>query len=371
MGTASALQHRTIDPNLPIDRGLRLAALRHGKSFLAQLREIWRLQRGPGKLRPAEYYYYRLYDDTKLSLVDKQQFIGQGLWQGIYRTCNPIEWWGFAHDKLTFYAFLQGFGLPHPITRAVVHPFRRALGLPLRTPADLAGYLRRASSYPFFGKPVTGIRSVGVMAARAWDAAQDAIVLDDGTAVAVDEFVQELEPYWQDGYLFQERLAPHSEVGRLCGGRLSTVRLIITVEPAGASLHCALWKIPVGANPADNFWRPGNLLAALDPNDGRVTRIIQGVGWDQVEVERHPDTSERLLDTILPDWPALTALGSEAARTVPRLRLQAWDIALTDRGPTLVEVNIGGDFNLPQLAHGRGMMDERFRAFVERCKQNG
>jgi hypothetical protein len=33
----------------------------------------------------------------------------------------------------------------------------------------------------------------------------------------------------------------------------------------------------------------------------------------------------------------------------------------------LVEVDIGGDFNLPQLAHATGLMDERFRAFVDRC----
>ena len=69
----------------------------------------------------------------------------------------------------------------------------------------------------------------------------------------------------------------------------------------------------------------------------------------------------------MPDWPALTALGLEAATVFPGLRMQAWDIALTDRGPVLVEVNIGGDFNLPQLAHDQGLMDERFRAFLERC----
>jgi hypothetical protein len=33
----------------------------------------------------------------------------------------------------------------------------------------------------------------------------------------------------------------------------------------------------------------------------------------------------------------------------------------------LVEANIGGDFNLPQLAHGSGLMDARFRAFLAAC----
>jgi len=33
----------------------------------------------------------------------------------------------------------------------------------------------------------------------------------------------------------------------------------------------------------------------------------------------------------------------------------------------LVAVNIGGDFNLPQLAFGRGLMDERSHAFLASC----
>jgi hypothetical protein len=52
---------------------------------------------------------------------------------------------------------------------------------------------------------------------------------------------------------------------------------------------------------------------------------------------------------------------------VGELRMQAWDVASTDCGPVLVEVHIGGEFNLLQLAHASGLMDERFRAFVDRC----
>jgi Sugar-transfer associated ATP-grasp len=100
---------------------------------------------------------------------------------------------------------------------------------------------------------------------------------------------------------------------------------------------------------------------------GTVTRVIQGTGPDQVEVTRHPDTDQPLIGATLPDWAALTELCLRAARAFPGLRMQAWDIALTERGPVLVEVNIGGDFNLPQLAHASGLMDERFRAFVAGC----
>jgi hypothetical protein len=93
-------------------------------------------------------------------------------------------------------------------------------------------------------------------------------------------------------------------------------------------------------------------------------RIIQGAGPDLEEVERHPNTHRVLNGVTLPDWPAAVNHTFEGATALPGLGLQAWDVALTDRGPVLVEVNIGGDFNLPQLATGKGLMDERLKAFV-------
>jgi hypothetical protein len=46
--------------------------------------------------------------------------------------------------------------------------------------------------------------------------------------------------------------------------------------------------------------------------------------------------------------------------------MQAWDVALTDRGPVLMEVNLGGDFSLPRSVGGAGLLDAEFVGFVER-----
>ncbi len=366
---SNVLQHTKIDAEFNLARSLHAAMARHGKSPWAQVLDIWRLRFGPGKLRPDEYYYYGLYDDRRFDLAEKLKFLGRATQDGIYRRCNAPEWWYIAHDKLVFYAILQGLGLPVPETRALYHAARRCFGpVPaLPDPQALAAHLRQGMAYPFFAKPATGIRSVGVAAAEAYDGARDAIVFKGERAQGVDAYVAELEPYRKDGYLFQEMLRPHPRLEELCGQRLSTVRLILLLEAAGPSILHALWKIPVGDNPADNFWRAGNLLAGLDAGTGRVTRVLQGVGPEQRALECHPDTERPLAGLELPDWPALTELSLEAARAFPGLRMQAWDIALTDRGPVLVEVNIGGDFNLPQLAHATGLMNERFRAFLDAC----
>ena len=49
----------------------------------------------------------------------------------------------------------------------------------------------------------------------------------------------------------------------------------------------------------------------------------------------------------------------------PDLRIVAMDIAITDRGPVVVEVNAGGDMDLTQLASGTGVLDQRFAAFLD------
>ena len=64
----------------------------------------------------------------------------------------------------------------------------------------------------------------------------------------------------------------------------------------------------------------------------------------------------------MPDWADVSELCVRAAQCLPDLRLQHWDIALTDRGPVALEVNVlgglrthqivaGGPGNLRRLAH--------------------
>ena len=366
----SVLQNVNIDPEIDIGHGLRHAASAHGKGIWSQLSEIWRLRFGQGKLDPKEYYYYRLYDDEAYSYEDKRRFLGKACWDQIYRRCNALKWWAIAHDKLAFSALLQGQNLPLPENRALYHPFRRCGDLPcLATREMLVEHLRKRMVYPVFAKPVTGIRSVGVAGIKSFDAASDSLILRNGQTVTVDDFVREVDDYRASGYLFQEMLQPHDDIVRLCGDRLTTLRLVVGLEDNGPFLMHALWKVPVGDNPADNFWRPGNLLAALDPESGEVRRVIQGIGPDQVEVEEHPDTGARLLGATLPDWWGALDMCLNAATMFAGLRLQAWDVALTDRGPVLIEVNIGGDLNLPQLALGAGLMQPSFTDFLTRSDQ--
>ncbi len=257
-----------------------------------------------------------------------------------------------------------------PSTFALYHPFR-TLGPTacLRSPEVLADFLRREASYPFFSKPVAGVNSLGVASVEAYDAAGDSLLLRDGRRVEVERFIAAIGRYFEKGYCFQQRLQPHPALVELCGQRMSSVRVFLIVGDEGLEILRASWKVSTGDHPADNFWRRGSLLAPIDVGSDRVERVIQGAGPEQSELEAHPDTGKTLHGAVLPDWPAVLETVLSAAAALPDCLVQGWDVAITDNGPVLIELEgDGGHPQMVQLPQGQGLYEGRFKDFYERQK---
>ena len=258
-------------------------------------------------------------------------------------------------------------GLPVPPLRATVHPSRRIPNVPaLADETDVTGFLIDPVSYPFFAKPIDGKYSLGVFRAEGYDRASGQIMMRGGGRWAIADCVRALleQPA---GYLLQRALEPHPAIAVAGGDRLWSVRLLMLLSPAGPEIAQAVVKIPTGTNVADNFWRPGNLVAAVNLDTGVIERVVQGSGKGLAVDVDHPDTGVNLLGMAIPDWFVAVDLCTRAAVTLPGIRTQSWDVALSDAGPVLLEVNWGGDLNLAQLAWGRGVLDERYRAHLRRC----
>ncbi len=335
-----------------------------GKNLASQVLEIARLARGEGKLTPEEYFDFRLYDDALYSAEEKKTFIGKNGATKIYQRVVSPYFLGMSHDKLIAGAILRGTGLPSPEILAVYHRNMNFGALPvLRSPDALADYLRSSITYPCFSKPVHGRESRGVAHLEAYDAENDSIILKDKGAIPLADFAEEIEKL-HSGAIFQELLLPHPELAKVCGDRVNTIRTITLIRPEGATIFRTLWKIAANGNIADNFWRRGNMMADIASETGEVKRLIRGKGPELEEFESHPETGAPIVGMTLPDWDRVAELSKNVALLFPHVRIIACDIAITDRGPLVVEFDAGGDMALPQIASGRGMMDDQFRAFL-------
>jgi hypothetical protein len=341
----------------------------YGKGVLSQFIEIARLRMGATGLAAEEYYFYRLFDDHQHSWSDKLTYGGTRLTSRIYRNLINVAWDAVLTDKLVFYAVASALGLPCPSVHAIACPVRRNYGsVPSFSPvSEVNDFLRHDMPYPFFVKPVKSSKGRGAVAVIERDPTSDVVTLGDGGTRSLTEFVAGLSDPEGSGLMFLELLRPHPDVADLGARAVSSVRMVVLLHDRGPELARAAWKIPVGASMADGLLL-GNVAANVDTRTGAVTGAISGTGLEQEEVEVHPDTGMPIVGVAVPDWSTAVELCMKAAPAFPAVRWQNWDIALTSRGPVILELNTPGGLRLVPSATRAGIYDEQFREFLRDYK---
>lgn len=344
-----------------VREGLRDAVFREGRNPAEVLREAVRLTRKPNRLSVREYFDYRLYRQ-ELDVEARTTYVGEEAAEHFYSWTNLVEHMATERDKVIFHQIMSAEGQPVPRIVALYHPYRSlSSARVLRTADDVEEFLLSEAEYPLFSKPVRERQSLGAQIWTDVDPATHSIVTRGGELVLLTDLLRAIKRFDFGGYLFQELLRPDERLERVCGSAVSTVRFMVLLDDRSPHLFRASWKIPVGTNVADNYWRPGNLLAALNIETGIVQRVVRGLGAGQQHFDRHPDTDHMLVGWTFPDWDQVRDLARTCACVFPGVAIQSWDIALTDRGPVVIELNSGGDPLLVQLAHDVGIFDSTFR----------
>ena len=353
-----------VKPELGYLKGIRRAK-ESGKGFLSMLFEIASLQYGPGGLKPEEYFMYGLYDDERFTPEVKRTY------QSGHSVTVATPWAEVARDKPTLTSYLRGLDLPVPETQAIVHPSRTFAGAAaLRNEEQICQFLREGAKYPIFGKPFDSICSLGTANIKGYENTADAIILSDDKLVNVKDFVKLLDGLGE-GYLFQTLMLPHASLVPLIGNRVSSVRMFVISDEDGCALLRASWKIPGDENGADNFWRPGNILAGIDVESGRVIKTLLRTEEGVAAVKTHPTTGADFTDLEFPHWDKMRNVVLQAAVNLPGCHFQGWDVALTDRGPVLVELEgDGGDPIMEQLCFESGLLQGRYKRVVDSVTKN-
>ena len=335
-------------------------AAEHGRTMGGQLRDILRYCVGGNKLAAEEYYNLRLFDGA-IERAEKKRFVGvfksTQIWDAMMAV-NP--WLDTIRDKVACELMLREHGVAGPRTLAVTgrdypedHPTR------LDTPETFAMFLRGAK-YPIFAKPLLELRSVGT--ARLEGVEGDAVRLSDGRTMTFDALWSEIHDHFDGKFVFQECLAPHAEMAPLSPGGLPTLRVLTLDAGDGPAVHRVVAKLSAGGNVADNFWREGNMLAAVDSETGVMDAAVTAYGLDRERRAAHPETGAAIEGARYPMFDEAIALALKAARAMPGSVIMGFDVAITANGPIVLEINESPDLMMLQIASDRGVLDERMRA---------
>ncbi|QIG50228.1 hypothetical protein G5V57_22380 [Nordella sp. HKS 07] len=330
--------------------GLTLAngayvARRFGRGMIGQFADQMRLAFTQGI--PVNFFYtYELHDRQNWSRA--QEYVLRGhikggcqLYKRLYRD-DPVrrESARILNDKLSFHQFCAARDLPTAHLFAVISNGAFAWTDPGQTTLP---------KIDLFLKPR---KENGGSGAERW-AHADGRYHRHGHSSVLDakQLTERLAKLSQkQAYLVYECLANHPEIGDLSAGALCTFRLHTMLNEAGKVEHLfTMFRM-------SQFRRrvvetQDGIAAAVDP----VTGVL-GPASNSSPIARwldhHPVTGARITDRKVPFWPEALALALSTHAQLGSPINVGWDIAVTARGPIILEANKSPDVEIEQRLNG-------------------
>lgn len=341
-----------------------------GKTLPSQVKDLIRYVLRTHKLTIDEYYQMALYDDAHYPAEEKQRFIGlqksRQIWAELMASNAHV---GLINDKLMFEKTLTAFGFPMPETLAVMGGHFAGSTMHRIESVDALHRFLETAPMPLFAKPIDSLQSLGSVRIEGYSPSNRMIALSTGGAVSLEEFVGEVQSQFAGNYLFQRCVIPHPVFSDMTNGGVSTVRLVTLDSGDGAKPWRAAIKLTSPSTVADNFWRSGNLLSAIDLETGRMGKALTQMGIDGAFVAHHPDTDAQIEGVEIPYWNQAAALACNVAAMFPKTLILGFDIAITAEGPVIIEANADPHLIMMQIAHRQGGLDATMEATLAYAKK--
>ncbi len=285
----------------------------------------------------AGYVDYKIAQMYRLNDEQRKTVITRGISNDIVRRMNPKEYWHFFDDKAEFNETFREW-IPRKWMRINADTTAEALFEFCRNQPQL------------IGKPLEGSSGVGIQ--------------------------KYLPEDWKDAGLFLERLrkdgigileevvVQHPRMASLCPTSVNTCRIATLLGDKQQGIVYAFLRIGNG-KVMDNV-DCGGMAARIDLDSGKLLTV--GADKQGNTYLKHPMTDTTLIGFQIPYWEEAKKMCMDASQKIPEMRFIAWDVAITEKGPTFIEGNSFPSHAVPQFAahypDGIGILTE-FEKFID------
>ena len=286
----------------------------------------------------AGYMDYKIAQMYKLNDEQRKTVITRGISNEIVRRMNPKEYWHFFDDKAQFNELFREF-----------IPRKWILTNEDTDTEELYALCRNSTQ--LIWKPLEGSSGQGIKKYTPDD-------WKDGP----EAFLAKMNA---DGKgILEEMVIQHPKMASLCPTSVNTCRIATLLGDKQQGIVYAFLRIGNG-KVMDNV-DCGGMAARIDLDTGRLLTV--GADKQGNTFIKHPITNTSIIGFTIPYWEEAKSMCLKAAEKVPEMRFIAWDVAITENGPTFIEGNSFPSHAVPQFAahypDGIGILPE-FRKFID------
>ena len=155
-------------------------------------------------------------------------------------------------------------------------------------------------------------------------------------------------------WLLEEFVKQHPGLSAINPASVNTMRINTVMDREGVRhvLHAAL-RMGRGQSIIDNL-SGGGIVAQIDLHSGILSTLA--IGKDLQYHIKHPTSGVVLPGFQIPHWKVAKEMVLQAAKLVPQTRWIAWDVAVVEDGPIVIEGNATGPgHELMQLPSQKGI----------------
>ncbi len=307
----------------------------------AEIVALW-LLRGAGP----SYYHMAGFWRRELKWSDKTCHLNRREYRQVLKKLNPENYRKLSQNKIAEKAILSLFNLPTPafVGRLSMQCGMDSHGAPLKSAHDLETLIRTKAPQRLVFKELEGFGGKGVQIVEISPTDPTACRPLGGTTFDSVRAYCESTLYLSKGgdWLVEEYLAQHPLVASFNPTSVNTIRIwVLRTTPAHTEVLVAYLRIGRIGAWVDNV-ASGGIIAPIDVRTG-----ILGAG-QAAQAERrfyptHPDHGTAIEGLKLPYWEQVPQVAQDALKAFPGLRFAGLDIAIGDRGPVIVELNVVPD----------------------------
>ena len=255
----------------------------------------------------AGYTDYFLFYFEDLPNEKRKTYITRGVNNGYLKTLNNPEYYHFFRNKIEFNQKFKEF---------VNRDF-----LDLRK-TNLEKFTKNVKKHNvIMVKPVDQSGGANV----------EKIVIDPQTNIAkLYEVLKSTKQYLVEDYVKQ-----HKEMNRLCKASVNTLRIVTVRKEGHTTVMLRAIRIGNGIRDVDNFHSGG--MYTLFSDKGVITKPAMDREGKLFTV--HPTSKVPITGFQIPYYQEAIQMALKASEKIPQVGLVGWDIAITDKGPVLIEGN--------------------------------
>lgn len=182
----------------------------------------------------------------------------------------------------------------------------------------------------------------------------DGLAGTDVKKMSIDdiETPEKFYEYLKEKNMFiEEFVIQDSEWGKICPHSVNTIRAMTRIIDGKAELFYAAARIGNGKAVVDNFHQ-GGVGVRIDMDNGML--LGDAISKDLEKLEKHSATGVKFDGFKIPYWNDIKNMVCEAAMVNPDVKVVGWDVAISNKGPLLIEANRRPGFDLVQVLEDKG-----------------